>query len=77
MAGKNVVWVADQRGHSPEIMLSTYAQWQRGATEADIEEIKRALAGESTASRLSVTPRVPPDPRDLHHNCHQAPGGDA
>ena len=63
MIGKNFVWVADQHGHSPEEMFKTYAQWQRGATEDDIEAIRRAMVAEATAARLSSSPQVPPDPR--------------
>jgi len=43
MIGKNFLWVADQHGHAPEVMLTTYAKWQRGATEADIERIRHSM----------------------------------
>jgi integrase len=43
MIGKNLLWVAEQHGHSPGVMLKTYAKWLKGATEADIEAIKRAM----------------------------------
>jgi integrase len=50
MIGKNPLWVATQHGHSVHTMLQKYAAWLRGATEATIEGIKRAL---------EVSPRPP------------------
>jgi OmpA-OmpF porin, OOP family len=35
MMGKNVVWVAEQHGHSVAVMLKTYAKWTRGAAADD------------------------------------------
>jgi hypothetical protein len=43
MLGKNLLWVAEQRGHSVEVMLRMYAAWLEGATEADINAIKQAM----------------------------------
>ena len=43
MAGTNVLLVAKEDGHSIQTMLSTYARWTEGATEADIATIKRAM----------------------------------
>lgn len=43
MMGKNLLWVAEQHGHSAAVMLKTYAKWMRGATEEDIEGIRRAF----------------------------------
>jgi len=35
--------VAKQHGHSVEVMLSMYAAWLDGATDADIHAIKQAM----------------------------------
>jgi hypothetical protein len=43
MLGKNLLWVANQHGHSVEVMLRMYAAWLEGATEADIHAIKQAM----------------------------------
>lgn len=43
MIGKNLLWVAEQHGHSPAVMLKTYAKWLKGATEEDIKAIRRAM----------------------------------
>ncbi len=53
MIGKNFLWVADQHGHSPEVMLKTYARWLRGATEETIAAINAAFgfASNSPAER--------------------------
>lgn len=53
MIGKNLLWVAEQHGHSPAVMLKTYAKWLKGTTEADIEAIRRAM-GFATNSPLKV-----------------------
>lgn len=53
MVGKNFMWVADQHGHAPETMFTTYAKWQRGATEADIEQIRCAMGLVTTASQVA------------------------
>ena len=42
MSGENVLLVAKEDGHSAQTMLSTYAAWTEGATEADIETIRKA-----------------------------------
>jgi integrase len=41
MTGKNLLWVAEQNGHS--VMLRMYAKWLKGSTEADIEAIRQAM----------------------------------
>lgn len=41
--GKNLLWVAEQHGHSAAVMLKSYAKWMSGATEADIEKLGRAF----------------------------------
>ena len=43
MMGKNLLWVAEQHGHSAAVMLKTYARWMKGATEKDIEKIRSAF----------------------------------
>ncbi len=43
MIGTNILLVAEEDGHSVQTMLSTYAAWTKGATEADIETIRRAM----------------------------------
>lgn len=43
MIGKNLLWVAEQHGHSPAVMLKTYAKWLKGATEEDIQAIRNAM----------------------------------
>jgi integrase len=45
MLGKPLLWVAQQAGHSVEVMLRMYAKWLQGATEADIEAIRRFMDG--------------------------------
>lgn len=46
MAGKNALWVAKQHGHSIATMLRAYAAWAEGATEVDVEAIKRSMNDE-------------------------------
>jgi integrase len=43
MIGENVLLVAKEDGHSAQTMLSTYAAWTEGATEADVEMIRKAM----------------------------------
>jgi integrase len=43
MIGKNLLWVAEMHGHSPAVMLKTYAKWLKGATDEDIQAIKIAM----------------------------------
>jgi hypothetical protein len=43
MPGTNVLLVAQEDGHSVQTMLSTYAAWTKGATEADVKCIQRAM----------------------------------
>jgi hypothetical protein len=43
MIGTNILLVTEEDGHSVQTMLSTYATWTKGATEADIETIRRAM----------------------------------
>lgn len=50
MMGKNLLWVAEQHGHSAAVMLKTYAKWMRGATEADVAKIREAFGYGSESS---------------------------
>ena len=43
MSGANLLLVAKEDGHSPQTMLSTYAAWTEGATQADVEIIRKAM----------------------------------
>ena len=67
MIGKNILKLAEEDGHSVQTMLSTYAAWTKGATEADVETIKAAMersphdhrAGECAPDSLVSEIRVP------------------
>jgi hypothetical protein len=43
MIGKNLLWTAEQHGHSVQVMLNVYAAWLKGASERDLEAIKQAM----------------------------------
>ena len=62
MTGKNILWVAKHHGHSVSTMLTTYAAWTEGATDADVEAIKRAMDQRPRAAQivLNATPANPP-----------------
>ena len=77
MIGKNPLWVAKQHGHSVQTMLEVYAAWTEGATEEDVEAIKRAMqssprtsarSANTTASSPLASPNLPPE-------CHQRGAG--
>jgi integrase len=53
MLGKNLLWVANQHGHSVEVMLRMYAAWLDGATESDIHAIKKAM-GKRPAAPVAI-----------------------
>jgi hypothetical protein len=53
MLGKNLLWVAEQHGHSVEVMLRIYAAWLEGATDSDIHAIKQAM-GKRPATREAI-----------------------
>lgn len=53
MIGKDLLWVAEQHGHSPSVMLRTYAKWLKGATEETIATIRRAMGYADTDGRGS------------------------
>jgi integrase len=61
MAGHNLLLVAQEDGHSVQTMLSTYAAWTKGATEADVATIRRALAASPTPLYGAPTPSGPLD----------------
>lgn len=54
MIGKNFLWVAEQHGHSPEVMLKTYARWLRGATTDTIAAINAAFGFASSLPATSA-----------------------
>lgn len=43
MIGKNLLWVAENHGHSVAVMLKTYAKWLKGSSDADVAKIRRAM----------------------------------
>lgn len=43
MIGRKPLWVAQQHGNSPVIMLSTYAAWTEDVLKADVDAIRRAM----------------------------------
>ena len=53
MAGKNVLWVAKQHGHSTTTMLRAYAAWVEGAVEADVRVIDRSMNLTSRAAPVA------------------------
>ncbi len=54
MMGKNLLWVAEQHGHSAAVMLKVYAKWTKGATEKDVQAIRAAFENAtSIATRKS------------------------
>ena len=54
MAGKYLLWVAKQHGHGVSTMLTTYAAWTEGATDADVEAIKRAMEQRPRTAQIVV-----------------------
>jgi hypothetical protein len=84
MNGRNPQWVAKQHGHSITTMLSVYAAWTEGSTEADIGAIKRAMAPtplasepaechEQTALRPSMSQRLVATPPSRYINPAPSP----
>jgi hypothetical protein len=64
MIGKNILWLAQQHGHSTMTILRTYAAWVEGAVDADVETIKRSMY-------------LLPDPSDRSSGCGaRPPSGD-
>ena len=43
MIGRNLLWVARQHGHGVATMLSVYAAWIEGSSEADVVAIREAM----------------------------------
>jgi integrase len=58
MLGKPLLWVAQQAGHSVEVMLRMYAKWLRGATQADIDAIRQFMDGTEPGLRAEVVARA-------------------
>ena len=58
MLGRSPLWVAKQHGHSIATMLRAYAAWTDGATENDLELIKRAML---TAPFQAIRESTPPE----------------
>src|SRR5688572_21216620 len=56
MIGKNPLLLAEEDGHSVHTMLTTYARWTKGAREADLETIRRAMARSPIATRTCTLP---------------------
>jgi hypothetical protein len=52
MIGKNPLWCSRQHGHSVQVMYERYGTWIEGATEADVESIKRSTAAEPSGLKL-------------------------
>jgi len=59
MLGRNLLWVARQHGHSMATMLSVYAAWVEGASEADVIAIREAMnATRCGGEDLHALPRL-------------------
>jgi len=59
MLGRSPLRVAQQHGHSIATMLRAYAAWTDGATESDLELIRRAmLTGPVHAIRVPASPET-------------------
>jgi integrase len=43
MIGKNLLWVAQNHGHSAAVMLKAYAKWLAGSTDTDVAKISAAM----------------------------------
>ena len=43
MIGKNLLWIAQNHGHSPAVMLKVYAKWLSGSTDKDVAKISAAM----------------------------------
>jgi len=43
MIGKNLLWVAQNHGHSGAVMLKVYAKWLQGSTDKDVAKIGAAM----------------------------------
>jgi integrase len=60
MIGKNLLWVAKQHGHSVTTMLDVYAAWTEGATDSDVEAIKRAMESSPHSPVRTIAAKAPP-----------------
>jgi integrase len=43
MIGENLLWVAQNHGHSDAVMLKVYARWLAGSTDKDVAKISAAM----------------------------------
>ena len=43
MIGKNLLWVAQNHGHSAAVMLKAYAKWLTGSTDKYVAKIRTAM----------------------------------
>lgn len=50
MIGKNLLWVAQNHGHSVSVMLKVYAKWLRGTTDAEVNAIRKAMGYENVSA---------------------------
>jgi hypothetical protein len=41
--GKNLLWVAQNHGHSAAVILKAYAKWLTGSTDKDVAKIRTAM----------------------------------
>jgi integrase len=48
--GKNLLWVAEQHGHSVSTMVETYGAWIEGSQAEDLDAIKRAMESSPRSS---------------------------
>ncbi|MEJ1962966.1 MAG: tyrosine-type recombinase/integrase [Gammaproteobacteria bacterium] len=62
MIGRNPLLVAQQHGHRILTMLTVYAAWTEGSTEADIRSIRRARRAPAYAARTAPRSRREPRP---------------
>src|SRR6202040_2912224 len=59
MVGRNPLWVAKQHGHSIATLLRAYAAWAEGATEVDVEAIKRSMNDEDPPVATNLAADLP------------------
>jgi integrase len=53
MIGKNLLWVAEQHGHSAAVMLKTYAKWLKGSGEQEVAAIRRAMGLDTSKEKTA------------------------
>jgi hypothetical protein len=72
MIGKNLLWCSGQFGHSVQVMLTNYGTWIDGATEEDIEAIRKAVCAESTGAGMTQV-ESPAVPSNAQNNATETP----